>query len=90
MYSVNMWNYIIKFHKIDVEDNNKSPQKAKRAIVFFLLNTPEWINTIYPAFAFQTQQEKIYNKKLREKDFVKNLRLKLEKYNKNNENNIEL
>ncbi len=90
MYSVNMWDYIIRFHKIDLEENNKSSQKSKRVIVFFLLNTPEWINTIYPAFAFSTQEEKIYNKKLKETTFVKSLRLKLEKYNKNNENNIEI
>lgn len=90
MYSLNMLDYIIRFHKIDMEDNNKSSQKWKRIIVFFLLNTPQWINTIYPAFAFKTQEEKIYNKKLKEVDFVKSLRLKLEKYNIHNENNIEI
>lgn len=89
-YSVNIWNNIIKFHKVDMEENNKSKQKSKRIIIFILLNTPNWKNTIYPAFAFSTQEEKIYNKKLKSSDFVKTLRLKLEKYNINNENIIEL
>ncbi len=90
-YSVNIWNTIIKFHKIDIEENNKSSQKAKRVIVFFLLNSPEWINTIYPAFSFSTQEEKVYNSKLKNPEFVKKLRLKLEKYNSiNNENIVEL
>ena len=90
-YSVNIWNSIIKFHKIDIEENNKSAQKAKRVIVFFLLNTPDGINTIYPAFSFSTQEEKIYNSKLKTPDFAKSLRLKLEKYNSiNNEYKIEL
>lgn len=89
-YSVNIWKDIIKFHKVDVEDNNKSGQKAKRIIIFILLNTPEWKNTIYPAFAFSTQEEKVYNQKLKTPNFVKTLRLKLEKYNINNENLVKL
>jgi hypothetical protein len=90
LYSIKIWNNNIRFHKIDIESNNQSWKKSKRAIVFFLLNSPDWINTIYPAFAFSTQEEKIYNSKLKNPDFVKSLRLKLEKYNALNENNIEL
>lgn len=90
-YSVKVGNDIIKFHKVDITENNQSSQKAKRVIVFFLLNTPEWINTIYPAFSFSNQEEKTYNSKLKTSDFVKTLRWKLEKYNSTkNENNIEL
>lgn len=91
LYSMKVWNNIIRFHKIDVEENNQSSKKAKRVIVFFLINTPEGINTIYPAFSFSTQEEKVYNSKLKTPEFVKTLRLKLEKYNNiNNENLIEL
>jgi hypothetical protein len=90
MYSIRVWGSIIRFHKIGINQNNKSPQKWKRVIAFFLLNTPKWINTIYPAFVFSTQKEKVYNSKLKNPEFVKSLRLKLEKYNFSNENNIEL
>lgn len=87
-YSVKVWESIIKFHKIDIKDNNKSSQTWRRVIVFFLLNTPQWINTIYPAFSFSTQEEKVYNSKLKTPNFVKSLRLKLEKYNSSE--NIEV
>jgi len=90
MYSIKIWNIIIRFHKIDIVWNNKSTQKWNRIIVFFMLNNPKWVNTIYPAFSFSTQEEKIYNQKLKNIDFVKSLRNKLEKYNNKNENNIEV
>jgi hypothetical protein len=51
---------------------------------------PEGKNTLYPAFAFSTQEEKTYNSKIRTPEFVKSLRQKLEKYNKNNEHNVVL
>lgn len=89
-YSVKIWESIVKFHKVDAEENNKSKQKAKRIIIFIVLNSPDWKNTVFPAFAFSTQEEKIYNKKLKNAEFVKTLRKKLEKYNLNNENIIEL
>jgi hypothetical protein len=90
MYSVRVWVDIIRFHKIDIEQNNKSSQKSKRVIVFFLMNNPSWNNTIFPAFSFSTQEEKTYNSKLKTQSFVKSLRVKLEKYNSFNENMIEL
>jgi len=89
MYSLKIWDFIIRFHKIDIAWNNKGVQKWNRVIVFFVINNPNWFNTIYPAFAFSTQKEKIYNQKLKTIEFVKSLRLKLEKYNIQNENNIE-
>lgn len=90
MYSNKVYNWIVRFHKADIKDNNKSSKKAKRVIVFFILNEPNWINTIYPAFCFWTQEEKIYNIKLKSKNFVKELILKFQKYNKNNDNIIEI
>lgn len=90
MYSVNIGDTTIRFHKIDLQENNKSSQKWKRAIMFFVLNSPSGINTLYPAFVFPTQEEKIYNQKLKTAEFTKSLRLKLEKYNSANEYNIEL
>lgn len=90
LYSIKIWSNIIRFHKVDLETNNQSSKKSKRVIVFLFLNHPDWYNTIYPAFAFSTQEEKIYNSKLKNPDFIKSLRLKFEKYNTSNENNIEL
>ncbi len=64
----------IIFHKIQVNDNNKSWKKAKRVLIFILLNNPEWINTIFPIFSFTTQEEKKYTTQyLKNKDFVKKL-----------------
>ena len=90
MYSIKVWNSVIRFHKIDIQNNNQSSQKDKRVLVFFLLNNPSWVNTIYPTFCFWTQEEKTYNSKLKTQNFVKFLRLKLELYNISNENNIEM
>jgi len=50
MYSIKVWEVIIRFHKIDVVENNKSNQRWNRIIVFFMLNNPDGINTIYLIF----------------------------------------
>lgn len=76
----NDFNNVI-FHKIELVDNNKSSKKWKRVLIFILLNKPNWINTIFPIFSFDTQEEKKYTTKLlHTKEFVYKLFRKFNKY----------
>jgi len=67
------WKTII-FHKIELNSKNKSAKKHKRVLIFVLLNKPKGVNTLFPIFSFNTQEEKKYNSKLlHTKKFVKKL-----------------
>jgi hypothetical protein len=80
--SLSNWEKII-FHKIQVNENNQSSKKAKRVLIFILLNNPEGINTIFPIFSFTTQEEKKYTTQyMKNKTFVKKLINDFWKYQK--------
>jgi len=76
----NNFNKVI-FHKIELNNNNKSSKKWKRVLIFILLNQPNWINTIFPIFSFNTQEEKTYTTKaLHTKEFIYKIFRKFNKY----------
>jgi len=61
----------INLHKIQVSDNNRSWKKSKRVLIIILINNPRnGINTVFPVFAFSTQEEKKYTTQyLKTKEF---------------------
>jgi hypothetical protein len=74
------WEKII-FHKIQIKDNNKSAKNSKRVLIFILINNPEGINTIFPVFAFKTQEEKKYTTQyMKSKNFVSKIIKQFWKY----------